>query len=188
MVGAVGDLLEAGRAKLYCVDSFDAESWSNSGIPIEERARRHRVYEAWILDEVVLFIHHDCGGASEMIACGCSLGAFHAANYALKRADVFPLAICMSGSYDPAAWNGWGERGETAYFNNPMEYVAHLEADHLDWLRRQVSILLVCGQGSGRTPPVRSSARVASPRCWSPTVSGVSSTCGGMTFPTIGRP
>jgi esterase/lipase superfamily enzyme len=147
VVGAVGDLLGAGRAKLYCVDSFDAESWSNSGIPIEERARRHKVYEAWILDEVVPFIRHDCGGASEMIACGCSLGAFHAANFALKRADVFPVAICMSGSYDPAAWNGWGERGETAYFNNPMDYVAHLDGDHLDWLRRQVNILLVCGQG-----------------------------------------
>jgi esterase/lipase superfamily enzyme len=29
MVGAVGALLEAGRIKLYCVDSFDHESWSN---------------------------------------------------------------------------------------------------------------------------------------------------------------
>jgi esterase/lipase superfamily enzyme len=147
MVGAVSDLLEAGRVKLYCVDSLDAESWSNSSISIEERARRHQVYEAWILDEVVPFIREDSGGAGEVITCGCSLGAFHAANFALKRADVFPLAICMSGSYDPAAWNGWGERGETAYFNNPMDYVAHLEGDHLDWLRRQLSILLVCGQG-----------------------------------------
>jgi esterase/lipase superfamily enzyme len=147
MVGAVGDLLEAGRAKLYCVDSFDTESWSNPSIPIEERARRHGVYESWILDEVVPFIRHDCGDAGEVVVCGCSLGAFHAANFALKRADVFPLAICMSGNYDPAAWNGWGDRGETAYFNNPMDYVAHLEGDHLDWLRRQVNILLVCGQG-----------------------------------------
>jgi len=74
-------------------------------------------------------------------------GAYHAANFALKRADVFPLAICMSGSYDPAAWDGWGERGETAYFNNPMDYVAHLEGAHLDWLRSQLSLLLICGQG-----------------------------------------
>ena len=138
---------QAGRAKLYCVDSFDGESWSNRNVPLEERARRHRSYESWILDHVVPFIRDDCGGASELIACGCSLGAFHAANFALKRADVFPLAICMSGSYDPSAWDGWGERGDAAYFNNPMDYVAHLEGDHLDWLRRQVSVLLVCGQG-----------------------------------------
>jgi esterase/lipase superfamily enzyme len=96
---------------------------------------------------VVPFVRADCGGTEELIACGCSLGAFHAANFALKRADVFPLAICMSGNYDPAAWDGWGERGDAAYFNNPMDYVAHLDGDHLAWLRRQVSLLLVCGQG-----------------------------------------
>ncbi len=84
---------------------------------------------------------------SELITCGVSLGAYHAANFALKRADLFPLAICMSGNYDPAAWDGWGERGDATYFNNPLDYVGHLGGDHLDWLRGRVSLLLVCGQG-----------------------------------------
>ena len=75
------------------------------------------------------------------------MGAFHAANFALKRADLFPLAMCLSGNYDPSAWHAWGERGNEAYFNNPMDYVSHLEGDHLEWLRSQVSLLLVCGQG-----------------------------------------
>jgi esterase/lipase superfamily enzyme len=147
MVGAVGELLAEGRIKLYCVDSFDHESWSNPAIPLEERARRHRGYEAWIHDQVVPFIREDCAGVSEIMVCGCSLGAFHAANFALKRADVFPLAICMSGNYDPAAWDGWGERGNEAYFNNPMDYVGHLNGDHLHWLRDRLSVLLICGQG-----------------------------------------
>jgi esterase/lipase superfamily enzyme len=147
MIAAVGDLLEAGRVKLYCVDSFDHETWSNHSIPLEERARRHGGYEAWILDHVVPFVRQDCGGAHELIACGCSLGAFHAANFALKRADVFPLAVCLSGNYDPSTWDGWGERGEAAYFNNPADYVAHLDGGHLEWLRRRLSLLLVCGQG-----------------------------------------
>jgi esterase/lipase superfamily enzyme len=96
---------------------------------------------------VVPFVRWDCGGASELITCGVSLGAYHAANFALKRADAFPLAICMSGNYDPSAWDGWGERGDATYFNNPIDYVAHLGGDHLDWLRDRVSLLLVCGQG-----------------------------------------
>ena len=33
------------------------------------------------------------------------------------------------------------------YFNNPVDYVGHLAGDHLEWLRSQVSLLLVCGQG-----------------------------------------
>jgi esterase/lipase superfamily enzyme len=144
---AISGLLDSGRMKLYCVDSFDAESWSNQSVSLEERARRHGYYESWILGDVVPWIYDDCGGPVEIVTLGCSLGAFHAANFALKRADLFPLAMCFSGHYDPAAWHAWGERGSEAYFNNPMDYVPNLGGGHLDWLRSQLSLLLVCGQG-----------------------------------------
>ena len=147
MVSAVAGLIEAGRLKLYCVDSYDEQSWSDSEITLEERALRHGRYKSWITEQVMPWIHQDCGGAAEVVTLGCSLGAFHAANFALKRADLFPLAMCFSGNYDPAAWNGWGERGTAAYFNNPMDYVGHSRGDHLEWLRGRVSLLLVCGQG-----------------------------------------
>lgn len=147
MVGAVADLVGGGRAKLYCVDSNDGASWSAADLPIEERARRHGDYESWVLDQVVPYVHADCGGPTEIATLGCSLGAFHAVNIALRHAEVFPLALGMSGNYDPAGWGGWGERGEQAYFNNPMDYVPHLGGGHLDWLRGQLSVLLVCGQG-----------------------------------------
>jgi esterase/lipase superfamily enzyme len=147
MVGAVAGLIDAGRLKLYCVDSYDAASWSDQEIPLEERARRHGRYESWILGDVLPWIHRDCGGPAEVITLGCSMGAYHAANFALKRADLFPLAMCLSGQYDPSSWNGWGERGQETYFNSPLDYVANLDGDHLDWLRDHVSLLLVCGQG-----------------------------------------
>jgi esterase/lipase superfamily enzyme len=95
----------------------------------------------------------DSGGASEFVTVGCSMGAFHAANFALKRADRFPLALCLSGNYDPTTWHGWGERGDAVYFNNPFDYVAGLSGDHLDWLREQVSLLLVVGQGAFEVSP-----------------------------------
>jgi esterase/lipase superfamily enzyme len=147
MVHALGPLLEAGRLRLFCVDAIDGATWSDRSLPLEERARRHAGYEAWVLDEVVPHIHRELGGAQEILTCGASLGAFHAINFALRRADVFPLGIGLSGNYDPSAWDGWGERGDAAYFNNPMDYVPHLGGDHLDWLRERLSLLLVCGQG-----------------------------------------
>ena len=147
MVAAVGGLIGAGRVKLYCVDSFDAASWSNRSVPLEERARQHGRYESWVLEQVLPWIYADCGGPLDVITLGCSLGGFHAANFALKRADLFPLAMCFSGNYDPSTWHGWGERGTEAYFNNPADYVAHLDGDHLGWLRSRLSLLLVCGQG-----------------------------------------
>jgi len=147
MVNAVAPLIDAGRVKLYCVDSYDGASWSASEVPLEERAQRHGRYESWILDQVVPYIVDDCGGVSDIVTVGTSMGAFHALNFALRRADLFPLAVCLSGTYDPTVWNGWGDRGDTLYFNNPTDYVGHLHGDHLDRLRGRLSIVLVCGQG-----------------------------------------
>jgi esterase/lipase superfamily enzyme len=147
MIEAVSDLIEAGRAKLYAVDSYDGASWSNRSIELEERARVHDAYEAWIVERVVPAINADLSGAQEILVAGASMGAYHAANFALRRADLFPLALCLSGSYDPSHWHGWGHRGDAAYFHNPMDYVEHLGGEHLDWLRSRVSVLLVCGQG-----------------------------------------
>jgi esterase/lipase superfamily enzyme len=75
------------------------------------------------------------------------MGAYHAANFALRRADLFPQALCLSGNYDPSTWHGWGEQGDALYFQNPTAYVANLGGDHLQWLRHHVHLTLVCGQG-----------------------------------------
>ena len=144
MIAALAPLVEAGRVKVYCVDGADDWSWRADDVPLEERARRHADYERWINDDVASFIHADSGG--EIIVTGASFGAYHAANFALKRADLFPLAICMSGVYDVSVV-GWGERGDAVYFNNPLDYVQHLGGEHLDWLRSRASLLLLCGQG-----------------------------------------
>jgi esterase/lipase superfamily enzyme len=117
MLASVGHLVEGGRAKLYCVDAFD------SG----ERGQ----YESWIIDQVAPFIHEDLGGAQDILVTGCSMGAFHAANFVLRRADLFPAAMCLSGNYE------FGVTGE----------VSGLHGDHLDWIRSRASFLLVCGQG-----------------------------------------
>ncbi|MET0425761.1 MAG: alpha/beta hydrolase-fold protein [Actinoplanes sp.] len=146
MVGEVAPLIDAGRVKLYCVDSYDAGTWSAHDLPLEERARRHGAYESWLLDEVVPHIVADTG-ESDILTAGCSLGAFHALNLALRRADLFPQALCFSGNYDPGSWRSWGDRGDAVYFNSPVDYVPNLHGDHLNWLRARLSVLLVCGQG-----------------------------------------
>jgi esterase/lipase superfamily enzyme len=145
MVDALAFLLDAGRLKLYCVPSFDRESWTRDDLDLEDRANRHGHYEWWLLTRLVPFVQFD-SHTHEVIATGASFGAYHAANVCLKRADLFPVAICMSGVYDVSVQGG-GRRGDAVYFNNPMDYVANLDGDHLDWLRGQASLLLVCGQG-----------------------------------------
>jgi esterase/lipase superfamily enzyme len=145
MVEAIAPLLDDGKVKLYCTPSLDRDSWTRGDLTLEERARRHGHYEWWVLTKLVPFVQADAH-THELMAAGTSFGAYHSVNFCLKRSDLFPLAIGMSGVYDVSVQGG-GERGEAVYFNNPVDYVANLHGDHLDWLRRQASVLLVCGQG-----------------------------------------
>ena len=146
LVDAVRPLLDQGRVKLFCLDSWDGGTWYRHDLPLEERARRYEAYERWVVDGAVPFVDADCGGRQEMVTTGCSFGAYHAVNLALRRADLFPLAIGMSGVYDLSVL-GWGERGTSFHLNNPLWSVGAAEGAHLDWLRSRLSLLLVCGQG-----------------------------------------
>lgn len=146
MIDALAGLVDGGRLKVYCVDSYDSWTWHDDWLSLEERARRHLVYERWLVEQVVPWIHADCRGYQEIIVTGSSFGAYHAVNIAFRRADLFPVAIALSGVYDVSVV-GWGEAGDAFYFNNPMAYVPNLHGDHLDWLRSRLTIQLVCGQG-----------------------------------------
>lgn len=156
MVEAVAGLVDAGRVSFFCVDSLDAWTWSAAEVPLEERARRHGTYHAWLEQQVVPWIGAQAGGGSpELVTLGVSLGAYHAVQFALVRADLAPLAIGLSGNYDVGTFRSWGERGLATYFSNPMDHVRGLHGDHLEWLRSRLSVLLVCGQGAFEVEPTR---------------------------------
>ena len=178
MIDAVGGLLEAGRVKLYCVDAFDAESWSHGWLPLEERARQHERYESWIVDQVVPFIHDDLGGPQDIVATGCSMGAFHAANFALRRADLFPLAICLSGNYD--LLDGEGER----FHQSRLPAVRR--PPRLAALARQPRARVRPGHVGGHDRRARQHAS-GSRGCWARRAFRTSSTCGATTSRTTGR-
>ena len=117
MVGAVGALVEAGRVKLYCVDAFDSGDRS--------------LYESWIIDQVAPFIHHDMGGAQDIVTTGCQHGRVPRRQLRAAARRPVPAAICQSGNYE------LGITGEVSGFHG----------DHLEWIRSRASFLLVCGQG-----------------------------------------
>jgi esterase/lipase superfamily enzyme len=156
MLDAVRPLIEEGRVSLFCVDSMDGWTWSANDVPTEERARRAQTYTAWLSQEVLPWILDKVGGGQEVITVGVSLGAYHAVHLTFQRSDVAPMAIGLSGNYDPTTWNGWGELGDATYFANPTAYVANMEGDHLDWIRSRVSVLLVVGEGPFEVSPTRS--------------------------------
>ncbi len=151
MLDEIRPLIDQGRVKLYCLDSWDNGSWYRYDVPLEARAQLHEAYERWVVDGVVPFVDADSGGRQDMVVTGCSFGAYHAANIALRRADLFTLALCLSGVYDLSGlardMRDSGERGTSFHLNNPLWSLGAAEGRHLDWLRSRLSLLLVCVQG-----------------------------------------
>ena len=133
LVDALAGLIDGGRAKLYCVDSFDGSSWSNSSLLIEERARAHERYEAWILEQVVRGSTDDSGGDQEIGTFGVSLGAYHAVNIALRHADVF-RSRSASRATTTRRRGTPGASAATRLLQQPVRLLAHAGGGHLDWL------------------------------------------------------
>ena len=147
MVEVLAPLINGGKLKLYCPESNVSQSWTDRETDPRLRIQRHLAYEQFILSDLVPAIRHDCNSSDVRIAtAGASLGAFYAANFALKQPEIFQYALCLSGRYDTSYFTG-GYSTTDIYLNNPMAYVSNLEGEHLDRVRDNTHLTLVCGQG-----------------------------------------
>lgn len=147
MVEAIAPWLESGKIKLYCPESNVAEAWTRREGEPSWRIQRHVAYEAWVVENLVPWVRADCNAPQlPMAVAGASLGAFYAANLALKRPEIFRWALCMSGRYEMTHFTD-GFVNPDVYFNSPLAYVPGLAGEALERIRRHTHLVLVCGQG-----------------------------------------
>lgn len=148
MIDAIAGFIDGGKVKFFTVDSVDNQSWANWNAHPADRARRHEDYDRYIVHEVSPFIHQHCAGAPQKtIATGCSMGAFHAANFFFRHPDVFDTMISLSGLFHLQMFTG-DYVDDNVYFNSPLRYLPGL-ADpwYLDQYR-QSNIIVGVGQGA----------------------------------------
>ena len=153
LIGAITPAIEAGRIRVFSIDSINNQSWMDRGLPVQEQARRQALYSRYIEDEVVPYIRGACQTADIRIAtAGASFGAFHAANALFRRPDLFDGVIAMSGFYDlgPDYLKGYSD--DNAFFNNPAWYLPGLGGDNLQKLQTACKILILTGQGAYEAP------------------------------------
>src|SRR5690606_12470057 len=96
---ALGEHLERGWLQLYCVDSYNAESWYAKWMHPADRSRRQDAYEQYLLDEV-LPLSRQRNPNPFLITTGASFGAFHAVDFAFRHPHLVGRVIGMSGLYD----------------------------------------------------------------------------------------
>lgn len=119
MTKALGDKIEAGQIRLWCVDSIDDESWYAKSRPPQDRVRRHLAYERYLVDEFLPRVPHP------PVTAGTSFGAMHAVLFALRHPRRFKGFIGLSGAYDTQRWLG-GHHDDDVYFTNPLAFLPGL--------------------------------------------------------------
>ena len=146
MVGALGDFIDAGRVKLYAVNSINGLSFYNQDAHPFHRSYVQSVFDSYLREEVVPFIWGDCQSQVAISTMGSSFGAYHAANSLFKHPDVFKRCFAMSGVYDLRSFMD-GMYDNNFYFNNPVDYIANLSDP---WYYEQLAscdIHLITGTG-----------------------------------------
>jgi esterase/lipase superfamily enzyme len=153
LIGSIAPAIDAGRVRVFSINSINKQSWMDDSLPVPEQARRQALYMRYIEDEVVPWIRLVCQSPDIRICTsGASFGGFHAANTLLRRPDLFDGAIAMSGFYDLAPDYFKGYSDENCYFNNPAWYLPKLEGPLLDLLRTSSNIQVLTGQGAYEAP------------------------------------
>lgn len=151
IIEAISNKITCGDLQLFCVDSVDLESFYNSFKDPGYRIYRHIQYEKYVLEEVLPFANV-INSNSNIISAGCSLGAYHAVNVAMRHPHLFCKVVGMSGRYDLTRSNGYfqdllsGYHNDFVYFNMPNQYLKNLEDENLLNQLRAMDIILAIGK------------------------------------------
>ena len=147
LVTACGELLDAGRVKLYSVDSLNGRILLTGEGGSGRQAFIHHQFFEFLRHEVVPAIRSDCGSDDiEIVAAGPSIGAFNALTCVCWFPDVFKAAVCMSGTYDLRRFFG-GPISDDFTLASAERFVAGLDGAALDDLRRRF-VVLASGEGA----------------------------------------
>lgn len=135
--------LENGQLQLFCVDSVDAESFYCAWAHPSGRIQRHLQYEDYILNEV-LPLSTAINANPFLITHGCSFGAYHALNIALRHPHRFGRVLALSGKYDLTSFFS-GYYDENIYFNTPNHFVPNISDPAMIDALRRVNIIIATG-------------------------------------------
>ena len=152
LIQSLEPMINAGKFRVFSIDSINKESWLNYQMEPAHRAIRHNQYNEYVFNEVVPFIRNATSNETFIYTSGASFGALHAMNLFLKRPDIINGAISMSGVYDLTEYTR-GYWDEQVYFNSPIHYIPNLsEPFLLNKIKASHHIHIYTGSGEYEEP------------------------------------
>lgn len=152
LIDALAPYIEAGKLKVFSIESINKESWLNYQMLGEHRAMRHNHFNEYVINEVLPFVRNNTSSDTMVYTCGASFGALHAMNLFLKHPGYINGAISLSGVYDLSEYSR-GYWDEQVYFNSPVHYIPNLnDSFYLDKINASHHIHIYTGSGAYEDP------------------------------------
>ncbi len=151
VITALEDKIDNEELQVFCVDSVDQDSFYRTDLHPAERIQRHLLFEKYILFELIPFIRSKKNYAP-ITSAGCSLGAYHALNIALRHPWHFNKIVGMSGRYNLTIQLPYfddlfdGFMNEEIFFNTPSLFVPQLNSLQSIRMLKKLDITIVIGR------------------------------------------
>jgi esterase/lipase superfamily enzyme len=160
LIGALAELIDGGRVKVYSIDSIAGKHWLRGTESPEYCSRVQNSFDAFVYHEIAALIRNDCQSPGiEILTAGASIGAFNAVATVCRHPDVFRLAIGMSGTFDLSKYLN-GSMNLDFHYSSPVHFLPGLEdGPQLAQLRKR---FIVLPTGQGQWEDVGESWRLAS--------------------------
>jgi esterase/lipase superfamily enzyme len=158
LIDALGDLIEAGRIKVYSCDSIAGYAMVRGDGDARYRAALLNGFHGFVREEMIPAIWADCGTpGADVVVSGASIGAFNAIAVLCRYPEVVSHAIAMSGTFDLASFIG-PDAGEALYFATPLYFLPGLQGPALERLQHRFAVI---ASGEGRWENIEHSWRLA---------------------------
>jgi esterase/lipase superfamily enzyme len=152
LMDVLSPLINAGKLKVFSINSINNESWMNDHMNPRDKSIRHQHFNDYVFEEVIPFIKTHTSQDTRIFTCGASFGALHSMNLFLKRPDLLNGVMALSGVYDLTEYTR-GYFDDDVYYNSPQHFIPNL-TDHgvLEQIRKGFPIYIFSGSGDHEDP------------------------------------
>ncbi|GAP72391.1 hypothetical protein SAMD00024442_30_13 [Candidatus Symbiothrix dinenymphae] len=152
MIDTVSGFIDAGKIQIWTADGIDRETFFAGGWDRLAAIRRHEQYFKYISEELIPSIlwhskQNNNNDDQKLLLTGCSMGAFHAANFFFRYPWTVDTVIALSGLYSSERFFG-NYKPTEIYLNSPIDYLPNNhDSNYLEQFR-QARLIFCCGRGA----------------------------------------
>jgi len=133
MIASLSEAIGRGYVQVFCLETLDHETLF-APVSLGERRDRWLALERHWVEEFIPYACHEAQNNFLGVA-GCSLGATHAVNLALRHPQLVRRCVALAGPHDLANAHPLfsdcapQDRERELYFINPIAYMAHMSRE-----------------------------------------------------------